>query len=261
MGFENTDWRQAAASTLDWWRDAGVDVLVEDVARDWLAPILKATNHPGEGPGAVAERLSRGTADHGNPIPGSGLRPGGLLPDTWEGFLAWRGSADAPDAGLRGVSIIATGPTDAPLMVLTDCPDREDEPAGALLSGAAGRLFDRMLAAIGLTRAEVHLAAVCARRPVAGRMPPELVDRLHDCARHHVGLIAPQRLLLLGNAASRAILATDTAHARGSLRFVNHKDGETGVVATHHPRLLLEQPARKADAWRDLQVLIEDWAR
>ena len=33
---QNIDWRQAAASTLEWWRDAGVDVLVGDEPFDWL---------------------------------------------------------------------------------------------------------------------------------------------------------------------------------------------------------------------------------
>lgn len=260
MGFENTDWRRTAASTLDWWRDAGVDVLVDDAARDWLA-VVPAVPLPGESRGPVAMGSEGHAADRGSSILGPGVRRAGALPGTWAGFAAWRNSPEAPDAELRGVAITASGPAQAPLMVLVDCPDRDDEAGGALLSGAAGRLFDRMLAAIGMTRAEVHLAAVCAKRPVAGRMPPELVERLYDCARHHVGLVAPQRLLLLGNAASRAILATDTAHARGSLRSFNHKDPEVGVVATHHPRLLLEQPARKADAWRDLQVLVKDWAR
>lgn len=250
MGFENTDWRQAAASALDWWRDAGVDVLVEDAPRDWLAAV-EAT--------PVASHDRRVSSD----IDGSdaGVRRGGAMPATWDAFLPWRSGPEAPDAGLRGVAVTASGPATAPLMILADCPDRDDEPAGALLSGAAGRLFDRMLAAIGVTRADVHLAVVCAKRPVAGRMPPELVEQLHDCARHHVGLVAPQRLLLLGNAASRAVLATDTAHARGALRAFNHKGTEVGVVATHHPRALLEQPQLKAQAWKDLQMLVRDWAR
>ena len=251
MGFENTDWRAAAAaSTLEWWRDAGVDVLVEDAARDWLAvPALPAL--PGERPGPAS------TGAELDP----GLRRRGDLPASWEEFLAWRGGGDAPEAELRGVAITASGPARADIMVLSDCPDRDDEPQGALLGGQAGRLFDRMLAAIGLTRAEVHLASVCAKRPVARRMPPELVDRLHGCARHHVGLVAPKRLLLIGDAASRAILGTEVLRARGSLRPFHHKAGEIGVVATHHPRLLLEQPARKADAWRDLQLLVKGLER
>lgn len=35
---QNIEWRQAAASAMEWWRDAGVDVLVGDEPFDWLTP-------------------------------------------------------------------------------------------------------------------------------------------------------------------------------------------------------------------------------
>ena len=224
-------WQAAAASALDWWREAGVDVLVEESPRDWLAR---------ETPSAA-------------PAPAPAAEPD-VLPATLAEFLAWRAGELAPEAAWRGVSIAASGPETPALMVLVDCPDREDEDC--LLSGRAGRLFDRMLAAIGLARDAVHLAAVCARRPTAGRMPREVEAELHRLAKHHLSLVAPPRLLLLGDAASRAVLGTEVLRARGALRGVKHDGGETGVVATFHPRLLLERPAQKADAWRDLQLLM-----
>ena len=229
-------WQAAAASALDWWREAGVDVLVEDAPRNWLEGdwLAREAPVPAPAPAPVAEP--------------------GVLPATLTEFLAWRVGELAPEAAWRGVSITASGPEAPALMVLVDCPDREDEDC--LLSGRSGKLFDRMLAAIGLARDAVHLAAVCARRPTTGRMPREVEAELHRLAKHHLGLVAPPRLLLLGDAASRAVLGTEVLRARGALRGVKHDGGETGVVATFHPRLLLERPAQKADAWRDLQLLM-----
>jgi DNA polymerase len=223
------DWHAAAASALAWWHEAGVDTLVGDEARDWLAPPVVA-------PPPIATPLAS------------------ALPTTLQSYLAWRHVGEVPEAAWPGGWIAASGPGDARLMVLVDCPDRDD--GDELLSGAAGRLFDRMLAAIGLTRDRVHLASVCAKRPTAGRLPAEATERLHELARHHVGLLAPQRLLVLGNAASRAVLATDVAPARGRLHPLNHDTTTTTqVVASFHPRFLLEKPAAKAGAWADLQRL------
>jgi len=233
MGAYQTFDAALVASALDWWADAGVDLLVEDVPRDWFAA------PPPPRPAA---------ADAPPPVP--------ALPATLEAFAAWRAGPDAPDAGWSGAAVAASGPTDAALMVLLDCPDREDGDAGALLAGIQGRLFDRMLAAIGLSRDTIHLAAVCARRPVAGRMPRETEARLSDISKHHVGLVAPKRLLCLGNAASRAILGAEMPGTRGSLHGFHHKGGETGVVASFHPRFLLEKPVAKAEAWKDLQLLM-----
>ncbi len=249
---QSIDWQQAAASVLEWWHDAGVDTLVEDVPRDWFAtpePFLLQPQQPGV-PASPASPVA---------VPVSSAMPL-VLAD----FLAWRSGADVPEAGWNGISLAAEGPADATVMVLADCPDRDDAgegdggpgSAGRLLSGASGRLLDRMLAAIGLTRDEVHVAAVCAKRPTAGRIHREVEDRLAEIARHHIELVAPKRLLLLGNAASRAILGMELQAARGRLHGFSHKVGETGAVASFHPRFLIEKPAAKAEAWKDLQMLM-----
>lgn len=251
MGAEQIfDWNKAAASTLEWWQAAGVDMLASDEPFDWLAapepeaePRVAEQRMPerrGESPAAPAVAVARA------PL---------VLPPTLEGFLAWRLGSDAPEAAWGGALVPASGPAVADVMILVDCPERDDRDA--LLSGELARLFDRMLAAIGLTRAQVHLAAVAAARPIAGRVPREAEAALFEITRHHVALVAPKRLLALGNAASRALLAADVAETRGRLHLVEHKGGRrTEVVASHHPRLLRERPAAKADAWRDLQLLI-----
>lgn len=232
---QQIDWNAAAASALDWWHEAGVDTLVEEAPRDWLAM-----------PATAASTIAAAPAP---PIPAA-------MPSVFTEFLDWRRGDAAPEAAWRGVSIAASGPATSDVMVLVDCPDRDDESGGILMSGQVGRLFDRMLAAIGRDRATVHLAAVCAKRPVAGRMPGEVEVRLAEIAQHHVALVAPKRLLLLGNAASRAVLGAELIGMRGRLHGFNHKGGQTGVVASFHPRFLIEKPAAKAEAWKDLQMLI-----
>ena len=238
---QNIDWRMAAASALEWWRDAGVDMLVDEGARDWTAA-------PPAPPAPAARRATAQAVASPLAAP---------LPATLSDFTAWRHGADAPEAAWPGTSIPATGNPAADIMIIADLPDREDGDAGVLLSGAAGRLFDRMLAAIGRDRASVYLVPMCSVRPMAGRIAPEIEARLVEIARHHVALVAPKRVLLFGNAPSRALTGADVARARGSLHTVN-LDGGVSVeaVASFHPRLLIERPAEKARAWKDLQMLI-----
>lgn len=231
----NIDWHAAIAATLKWWHDAGVDVLGDDLPRNWLAMPVAPAPLPASTPIALAAPV---------------------LPDTLAAFLEWRCGDDVPEAGWSGVHLPASGPADAAVMVLVDCPDRGDGQAAYLLSGAAGVLFDRMLAAIGLSRDVVHIAAVCAKRPASGRAQREVEARLAELARHHIALVAPKRLLLLGDAASRALLATSLPDARGRLHVFNHKGGQTEVVASFHPRFLLEKPMCKAESWRDLRMLV-----
>ncbi|MCC2980224.1 uracil-DNA glycosylase [Sphingomonas sp. IC4-52] len=240
----NIDWRQAAASAMEWWRDAGVDVLVGDEPFDWLSP---------EQPDLVSSlspvALPPAAATAG---PASG---GVAMPGTIAELLEWRTGSAAPEAGWGVPLVPATGPMDADIMILIDCPERDS--ADSLLGGAAGRLFDRMLAAIGRSRDDVHLASLCAARPAAGRLPREMESQLAEIARHHVALAAPKRLLVMGDAASRAILSANVMQARGRLHALNHKkDSQSEVVASFHPRMLLERPVLKAEAWKDLQMLM-----
>jgi len=232
---QNLDWTKAAASALDWWHDAGVDVVVGDEGFAWLD--------------SAAQQLAARQATR--PVAAAVAPAGDALPGEAAAFAAWRVGETAPEARWGGGAIAASGPADAELMVFVDCPERDDREL--LMEGEVGRLFERMLAAIGRTRADTALASVCVRRPTTGRVPRDIEARLGEIARHHVALAAPKRLLVMGDAASRAILTMNVADARGRFHTLNHKNGRvTQVVASHHPRFLLDRPTAKAEAWKDL---------
>lgn len=235
------DWKAAAASTLDWWHEAGIEWLTTDEPRDWQA---RSAEHAAPMPGREpAEQRAAATP---TAVP---------MPQTLGVFEQWRLGADAPDTAIPGVRIGARGPAGAALMVVVDAPEREDAVAGQVLSGAAGRLLDQMMAAIGLPVSQLYLAPMCVVRPAAARFTPEMEHLLGDVLRHQISLVAPGCVLILSNAPSRALLGMDITTARGSLRSVNHAGGQTQAIASFHPRFLIERPAAKAEAWKDLQLL------
>lgn len=232
---QHLDWRKAAASALDWWRDAGVETLVDEAPRDWFRALEASV---------VAAR--------------SGEQPTAkpaAMPANLREFEVWRIGEAAPDIGWN-TPIAPQGDAASGLMVLVDMPEREDASTGQLVSGEAGRLLDRMLAAIGRDRQSIYLASLAVARPVSGQIAVEAHDRLAEIVRHQIALVRPERLLLLGNAASRAVLGANATGARQTLHVLNHAGGKTGVVASFHPRLLLERPAYKAEAWKDLLMVI-----
>jgi DNA polymerase len=227
------DWRQELASALDWWADAGVDTLLQDDPRDWLArPVARPDNIAAE---AVAEA------------------PPEILADTLEAFIAWRMGNAAPEAEWLTPFVAASGRPDSPLMVMTDMPEGDDSES--LLSGPAGRLFDRMLAAIGESRETVYLTSLAAARPLTGRIPPEQEARLIELARHHIALAAPKKLLLLGQATERVsgtASRSASGNAEADINYFGRKMETMTVVAIRHPRFMLDHPAAKAEAWKQL---------
>jgi DNA polymerase len=239
MGIEGViDWREATASALVWWQEAGVDIVVDDLPRDWTARENSVPAKP-----EIA---------HATPA----VEEEAPLPATLEAFIDWRFGSAAPESSWGEPVVHVAGDPASPLMIMTDLPEASDCDLGALLSGNAGRLFDRMLAAIGHDRGSVYLVSLCIARPVTGLVPRESEGKLGELARHHVALAAPKRLLLLGQTVSRAILGAGEPVWRGRLQPVNYEGGQSYAVATYHPRFLLTKPAMKADAWKDLQLLI-----
>lgn len=228
------DWQKAAASALEWWRDAGVDMLVEDEARDWLARTLPPAQ------AAIAEAAVAAPAAE-------------TLPDTLDAFVAWRMSDAAPEAGWMAPRFGPTGPIDAEWVLVTDVPEAEDSEM--LMTGPAGRLLDKMLAAVALSRESVHLLPLAWARPLTGRIAPDDEARLIALARHHLALLRPQKLLLLGQSASRVLDAANGESLTNPIRVVNHFGAKTVAVASYHPRFLLERPATKGEAWKHLLLL------
>jgi DNA polymerase len=224
-----------AASVLQWWSDAGVDTIVGEEPRDWLRPREPAAMAPAPEP--VEEDL-----------------PGQL-----DLFQAWLASSDrlsfAAPAARR---ICPAGDPSSGLMILTDMPASEDCASGTLVDGEAGRLFDRMLAAIGRDRGSVYLAALSCIRSPDGRLTSEPAMACAALARHHIGLVQPKAVLLLGDACSKALLGLAMPQARGRWHEIATHAGPVKALVTLPPSYLLTQPAAKAHAWADLQMLIEE---
>lgn len=248
--------RDALASLIAWWREAGVDTLVEDTPRDWLAA---RSVHPSVGTSDdrdVAEQKSRMAAL--SPVASPPRLPSSLqLPSSLPDLLAWmRDSTEVPEARWGRTRILPAGDPQSGIMILTDMPEPGDAEAGRLLAGEVGDLFDKMLAAIGRSRQTVWLAPVASIRSI-GRVPAETAERLVEIARHQIRLIAPKRLLIMGETPNRALIGTDWQGRRGDYHMLNLDGVEVAAVPTFHPRLLHKSPAFKKEAWRDLQLLMK----
>lgn len=224
----------AAFSALDWWAEAGVDALADDLPRNWLAaaPVSEAAAAPSAAvPSAV---------------------PAPALPDTLAAFRAFL-LADAGVAGPTNARIDAAGDAASGIVIVVDMPETEDRASGNLLSGEVGALFDRMLGAIKMAREQVYLIPFAPARPTSGRVAAAEMKILAPLLRHHLALAAPRKLLLLGDAPVQALLERPAAQARDMLHDVRIGDRDVPTVASIHPRLVHLRRDYRALVWADLQ--------
>ncbi|QCB39072.1 uracil-DNA glycosylase [Sphingobium sp. PAMC28499] len=239
-GLERDFGAAAPDAYLAWWSLAGVDGAVAEAPVNWLRPQPTRAQ--------LAEQAAKAFAP-----------PPPEKPKTLDAYLEWlAGDSAQPERKWPGTPILPTGPAEASLMVITDMPDMADAGAGHLFADRVGALFDAMMRAIGLRRDDICLASLFTVRPAGGMVEASDLAHVADRIRLHVHLAAPRRLLLLGDRTARALLPTDGADRPAGLRPFNHEGGTVPAIATFHPRLLLSQPAAKAECWRALQSLIEE---
>ncbi|MGE4323077.1 MAG: uracil-DNA glycosylase family protein [Sphingobium sp.] len=231
----------AAEAYLAWWALAGVDCAVAEEPGHWLRPADAAR---------APDRLPP-PSDMATPVARE-------KPATLDLFHLWLTGDAQPERRWPGPVILPQGGAGAPLMVVVDMPDPTDMTAGALLADRAGLLFDAMLRALGLMRGDVHVASLFLSRPPGGMVETSDLRFAVDRMRTHVALARPRRLLLLGDRTARALLPADSDENPDGLRSFNYDGGIVPAVATFHPRLLLTQPAAKAQCWQMLQCLIEE---
>lgn len=153
--------------------------------------------------------------------------------------------------------VFADGAEDAPLMLIGEAPDADDDRTGIPFSGVSGQLLDRMLAAINHTRSKnAYLAYTVPWRTL--KTPDQaLVNQSLPFLRKHIALKKPRLVVCLGAVPARALFETDQgiSNLRGRWRDMTFGGHSVAVVATHNPRHLLRQPQLKGDAWKDLLAI------
>jgi DNA polymerase len=224
-----------ARSALAWWLEAGVDVALQEEARDWLRPAPPRRAAPAE----LAE-----VPNVSEPSP-----------ETLAELQQWlASSAHLPLASATAKRILPHGPENAAIMLLSDAPALEDAAAGQPIGGDSWVLAQKMLAAIGIPADEAYSASLSCIHAPGTRMSEKERAACADVARHHIRVAKPQRLLLFGDGPCVALLGKRLVEARGHV----HKVEGVRTVATFHPRHLINRPLDKALAWRDLLLLMED---
>ncbi|MBL8352431.1 MAG: uracil-DNA glycosylase [Burkholderiaceae bacterium] len=157
----------------------------------------------------------------------------------------------------RRQTVFGVGHPHAHCMVVGEAPGEQEDLQGEPFVGPAGKLLDRMLAALGLTRGaadaerQVFIANTLKCRPPRNRNPT--AEELAACQpflERQVALVQPRVILAMGRFAVQSLLGSD--EPIGRLRGRLHRWRGVPLVVTYHPAYLLRQPADKARAWDDL---------
>ncbi len=156
-------------------------------------------------------------------------------------------------AKTRKQLVFGSGDSTSPILLIGEAPGATEDEQGRPFVGEAGKLLDKILAAIKLTRSEVFVTNVVKCRPPANRDPqPEEITACASILKQQVDILQPKFILILGRIAAQSLLKT-TQPLR-ELRGQAVDLFEAKAVVTYHPAALLREPGLKRSTWEDVQL-------
>jgi uracil-DNA glycosylase len=252
--------RVPISALTEWWADMGVsvdgalvDALLKSAVRAEPAP-----KGPEQASKPQVRKGSRSVADWASEAR-TQARAASSLDALTEAIRSFDGS---PLKASCEQAVVYDGVPGASLMVVGEGPGGEEDRRGLPFVGKAGQLLDKMLAAIGRSRAEnVFITNINYWRPPGNRNPE--ADELAVCrpfVDRMIELVQPKLIIAAGGVPAVSLLASKDGimKLRGNEYAYATPDGfKVPIIPILHPAYLLRRPQDKSRAWRDL-LLIEN---
>ena len=155
----------------------------------------------------------------------------------------------------RNKFVFGVGDRHADLMFVGEAPGKEEDLKGEPFVGRGGKLLDKILSAIKMTRLKnVYICNVLKCRPPQNRDPlPDEVEKCESYLLHQITLIKPKLIVALGRISGTTLLRIDDTLK--SMRGQLHDYHGTPLLVTYHPAALLRNPNLKKYAWEDFQFI------
>jgi DNA polymerase len=257
------DERAAARALLAFWRSVGVDMDEAEAIFSTPAAVPAPTREPLAKPAAKVRPAAARAADKPSPVNEARAlaQSAKTVADLRQAVEAYSGCALKTTA--RN-TVFSDGLDNAEVLIIGEAPGKDEDEQGKPFVGRSGKLLDKMLGSIGLSRqSNVMISNTIYWRPPGNRDPTQ--GETASClpfTERLIELKKPKILLLVGKVAAQTVLGREDAISRMRGRRLSYqREGLTAPVNAMvmlHPAYLLRRPQEKRLAWADLQLL-ETW--
>ena len=144
--------------------------------------------------------------------------------------------------------VFGVGNPKAKLVFVGEGPGADEDTQGEPFVGDAGKMLNRIIAAMELKREDVYICNVVKCRPPQNR-PPE-ADEVSACSPfllRQLQAIKPEAIVALGTSAAQALLQTKVPISK--LRSKFHDFHGIPLMPTYHPSYLLRTGGNSDSFW------------
>ena len=177
--------------------------------------------------------------------------------ELWNNLISRCESCQSCPLGATRTNLVfGTGNRQADLMFVGEAPGQAEDEQGIPFVGAAGKLLDRYLYAVGIPRESVYIANILKCRPPRNRDPlPDEEDACIGYLREQVRLIEPKIIICLGRISAMRLIKPDFRITKEHGVFV--RKGSYLMTAVYHPAALLRDASKKEDMLLDMERIKE----
>lgn len=153
--------------------------------------------------------------------------------------------------------VFGVGNKNAEVLFIGEGPGENEDLQGEPFVGRGGKLLDKMLYSVDLSRDEnIYIANIVKCRPPKNRDPkPEEQAACTDWLRNQFKLMNPKIIVCLGRIASAKIIKPDIKITKEHGMFF--QKGGVLMMPMLHPAAVLRDPRKRPEAFHDFQILRE----
>ncbi len=141
----------------------------------------------------------------------------------------------------RTHAVPGEGPADAEIMFIGEAPGYYEDRQGRPFVGASGKLLEKLLAGIGMTREDVFITNVVKCRPPANRDPlPAEIDACVPWLHRQIELIDPLLIITLGRFSMAQFFPPTARITRVHGQPLMQE--ERAIIPMFHPAAALRNP-------------------
>ncbi|HEX5705848.1 MAG TPA: uracil-DNA glycosylase [Pyrinomonadaceae bacterium] len=149
------------------------------------------------------------------------------------------------------ILIFGEGRAGARAAVVGESPGPPDIDSGRPFMGPAGQMLDKILAAIGLRRADCYLTNTVKMISTGDEMTADVLGFFTPYLHRELRVVRPRVVISFGNTPTRALLQTKKPISQLRGQFHDYRGMQ--LMPTFNPAYLLRDPSKKREVWEDVK--------
>jgi len=166
---------------------------------------------------------------------------------------------ECPLGKTRKNIVLGMGDPNADIVFVGEAPGKQEDLQVLPFVGRSGKLLDKMLSAINLSRDDVYILNVLKCRPPDNRNPSKIeIEKCEPYLKKQLKIIKPKLIVALGRISAMTILRTKESLTNMRNQIFDYEGID--FLVTYHPAALLRNPNFKKYAWEDFKLIRDKYS-